>query len=672
MSDEHQHEHHDHHDHDGHDHQEHHRQMIADFKRRFWVTLVLTVPVLLLSPLIQGWLGVSWTFMGDHWVRFGLSSIIFFYGGWPFLTGMVDELKKANPGMMTLIAVAIVVAYVYSSAVVLSVVSGKTFFWELATLILVMLLGHWIEMGSVLSASKSMKALMDLMPGQATRKTEDGDWEEVSVKKLAQGDVLRIRPGEKVPADGTVIDGQSSVNESMLTGESESVTKGEGDEVIGGSINQEGVLEVEITGTGDDSYLSKVVNMVQEAQDKKSNTQRLADRAAFWLTIVALSVGAITLTVWLFAGRPFDFALERMVTVMVITCPHALGLAIPLVASISTGVAAGEGILIRNRTAFERARKINTVVFDKTGTLTTGSFGLQGWSAQSDDKYGILRIAAALETSSEHPLGEGIVAAAKKRELDLPDVSDFTSIPGKGIEGTIDGQAWRVVSPGYLEEKGIEKPGESAEEGIVTRVYLLQGEEVAGWFDLSDTIRDESQEAIQALHDQGKQVVMLTGDNERSARRVADALGIDEVFAGVLPDEKQDYIKKLQDEGRIVAMTGDGVNDAPALAQADLGIAVGSGTDVAAETADLILVDSDPRDVVQALSFGRATYRKMIQNLIWATGYNVVTIPLAAGVLYQAGIMVSPALGAGLMSLSTVIVALNAQTLKKTIQSGSD
>ena len=667
MSDQRQHQH-EQHDHDGHDHQEHHRQMIADFKRRFWVTLVLTVPVLLLSPLIQSWLGISWTFTGEHWVRFGLSSIIFFYGGWPFLTGMVDELKKANPGMMTLIAVAIVVAYVYSSVVVLGLVSGKTFFWELATLILVMLLGHWIEMRSVLSASKSMEALMALMPDEATRQNEQGEWEEVSVQELRQGDVLRIRPGEKVPADGSIVKGQSSVNESMLTGESEPVTKSVDDEVIGGSINQEGVLQVEITGTGEDSYLSKVVGMVQDAQKKKSKTQRLADRAAFWLTVVALSVGAITLAVWLFADRPFDFALERMVTVMVITCPHALGLAIPLVASISTGVAAGEGILIRNRTAFEQARRIDTVVFDKTGTLTTGTFGLQDWSARERDKQTALRLAAALETSSEHPLGEGIVAAAKKRELELPEVSDFSSITGKGIEGTIDGEVWRVVSPGYLEENNINKPGEPAEEGIVTRVYLLQDREVAGWFDLADTIREESKEAIATLHKEDKQVVMLTGDNERAAQHVAEELGIDEVFAEVLPEEKQDYIKKLQNEGRIVAMTGDGVNDAPALAQADLGIAVGSGTDVAAETADLILVDSDPRDVVQALSFGQATYRKMIQNLIWATGYNVVTIPLAAGVLYQAGIMVSPALGAGLMSLSTVIVALNAQTLKRTIQ----
>lgn len=667
-----QHNQQEHEEHEGHDHQEHHRQMIADFRRRFWVTLVLTIPVLILSPLIQSWLGVTWTFPGDHWVRFGLSSIIFFYGGWPFLTGLVDELKKANPGMMTLIAVAIVVAYVYSSAVVLELVSGKTFFWELATLILVMLLGHWIEMRSVLSASKSMEALMDLMPDQATRKNEEGEWEEVSVKELQKGDVLRIRPGEKVPADGTVIEGQSSVNESMLTGESEPVTKEVDDKVIGGSINQEGALQVEITGTGEDSYLSKVVNMVQDAQKKKSNTQRLADRAAFWLTMIALSVGAITLTVWLFAGRPFDFALERMVTVMVITCPHALGLAIPLVASISTGVAAGEGILIRNRTAFEQARRINTVVFDKTGTLTTGSFGLQDWSAQEMDKQTVLRMAAALEGSSEHPLGEGIVAAAEEQELDLPEVSDFSSITGQGIEGTIDGKIWRVVSPGYLEKNDIDKPGEPAEEGIVTRVYLLQDNQVAGWFDLADTIRKESKEAITTLHEQNKQVVMLTGDNERAAQRVAEELGIDEVFAEVLPEEKQDYIKKLQEEGRIVAMTGDGVNDAPALAQADLGIAVGSGTDVAAETADLILVNSDPRDVVQALLFGQATYRKMIQNLIWATGYNVVTIPLAAGVLYQAGIMVSPALGAGLMSLSTVIVALNAQTLKKTIKKRSD
>lgn len=651
------------------DHQDHHQQMIADFRRRFWVTLVLTFPVLLMSPLIQGWLGLSWTFAGDHVVRFALASILFFYGGWPFMKGMFGELKKANPGMMTLIAVAILAAYVYSSAVVLGGVDGKTFYWELATLLLVMLLGHWIEMRSVLAASQSMQALMRLMPDQATRCNEAGEWEDVSLKVLEQGDLLRILPGEKIPADGGVQQGQSSVNESMLTGESAPVRKEKGDQVIGGSINQDGALQVKITGTGQDSYLSKVVNMVQEAQEKQSRTQRLADRAAFWLTVVALSVGGVTLAAWLLAGRPFDFALERMVTVMVITCPHALGLAIPLVASISTSVAAGAGILIRDRTAFEQARRINTVVFDKTGTLTKGSFGLRSWVAYRMDKPTVLRMAAALEINSEHPLGKGIVQAAETKNIDLPAVSNVRSLSGKGIMGQIDGQMWCVVSPGYLEEKGIDKPDERSKEGILTRVYLIREDEVIGWFDLADTIRAESKEAVGQLQEAGHRIVMLTGDHPQAAEGVAKELGIDDVFAEVLPEDKQDYVKKWQEAGQIVAMTGDGINDAPALAQADLGIAVGSGTDVAAETADLILVNSDPRDVVQALSFGKATYRKMIQNVFWASGYNIVTIPLAAGVLYGAGIMVSPALGAGLMSLSTIIVALNAQTLKRAIHS---
>lgn len=651
------------------DHHDHHQQMIADFRRRFWVTLVLTFPVLLMSPLIQGWLGLYWTFAGDHAVRFVLASILFFYGGWPFIKGMFGELKKANPGMMTLIAVAIFAAYVYSSAVVWGGVSGKTFYWELATLLLVMLLGHWIEMRSVLAASQSMQALMRLMPDQATRCNEAGEWEEVSLKVLEQGDLLRILPGEKIPADGIVQQGHSSVNESMLTGESAPVRKKTSDQVIGGSINQDGALQVRITGTGQDSYLSKVVTMVQEAQEKQSRTQRLADRAAFWLTLVALSVGAVTLAAWLFAGRPIDFALERMVTVMVITCPHALGLAIPLVASISSSVAAGAGILIRNRTAFEQARRISTVVFDKTGTLTKGSFGLRSWVACRMDKPTVLRMAAALEINSEHPLGEGIVQAVETKNIDLPTVSNVRSISGKGIMGQIDGQMWGVVSPGYLEEKGIDRPDERSEEGIITRVYLLREDEVIGWFDLADTVRAESKEAIGQLQKAGHRIVMLTGDHPQAAEGVAKVLGIDDVFAEVLPEEKQDYVKKWQEAGQNVAMTGDGINDAPALAQADLGIAVGSGTDVAVETADLILVNSDPRDVVQALSFGKATYRKMVQNVFWASGYNIVTIPLAAGVLYGAGIMVSPALGAGLMSLSTIIVALNAQTLKRAIHS---
>lgn len=650
--------------HQHHDHTAHHRMMLADFRRRFFISLGVTVPILLLSPLIQGFIGLQLEFPGAEYLLFSLSTLIFFYGGWPFLSGLFSELKEKSPGMMTLIGLAISVAYFYSSAIVFGL-KGKFFFWELATLVDIMLLGHWIEMKSVLSASNALEKLARLMPDQAHR-IEDGETVEVKLEEVKSGDLLLVKPGEKIPADGVIKKGESAVNEAMVTGESKPVERGKGDEVIGGTVNGEGSLEVEVTETGDESYLSKVINLVRQAQGSKSKSQNLADKAALWLTIVALTAGGVTLAVWLISGSVFSFAMERMATVMVITCPHALGLAIPLVVAVSTTLAAKNGLLIRDRNAFESSRKISTVLFDKTGTLTEGKFGVssirplaEGW-----DEEKLIRIAAGLEQNSEHPIGAGITARAKELEIDPPDVSDFRAIKGKGVEGRIEGDEFKAVSPGYLKAEGIEIPDDSGEEGIATVVYLLKGKEPVGSIALSDRIRPQSREAVDRLKAAGIKCWMITGDNEQVARKVSDELELDGYFAEVLPDQKQEKVKKLQQEGEFVAMTGDGVNDAPALAQADVGIAIGSGTDVAAETADIILVNSDPRDVTELILFGRATYLKMVQNLWWATGYNVVAIPLAAGVLYRAGILISPALGAVLMSLSTVIVAANARLLK--------
>lgn len=658
---------HDHHQPSGQDHHrhDHHKMMIEDFKQRFWVSLILTLPVLLLSPMIQHWLGLKWQFSGDKYVLFGLSAILFFYGGFPFLKGMVDELKDRSPGMMTLIAIAIIVAFGYSSAVVFGL-EGKTFFWELATLIVVMLLGHWIEMRSVLGASRALEKLMALLPDEA-HLVEDDQTKDVKVSELNPGDVILIKPGEKVPADGQIIEGESNLNESMLTGESKPVGKSKGDPVIGGAVNGNGSIKVKVEGTGDDSYLSKVVNMVREAQDRKSKTQKLADRAAFWLTIVALTVGFGTLATWLFLGRDFAFSLERMVTVMVISCPHALGLAIPLVSAISTAESAQNGLLIRNRTAFENARKITTLVFDKTGTLTTGEFGVSRTVSLQDNlsDEDLLRLAGALEAQSEHPIAEGIMDKTEEKGISVPNAENFQAITGKGVEANVEGQSVKVVSPGYLEEKEISIPAAAKNDGGETIVFVLIDDELAGFIALADQIRPESAPAIRTLHENDIKTVILTGDNQSVAASVSRELNIDDFFAEVLPDQKLDKIKELQEKGAYVAMTGDGINDAPALAQADIGIAVGSGTDVAAETADIILVNSNPKDIVHLILFGKATYRKMVQNLIWATAYNVVAIPLAAGVLFSWGIMISPALGAALMSLSTVIVAVNAQLLKR-------
>ena len=681
----HNHEHHKHHTHEDHqrnqssdhqtisksDHQQghhdHHAMMIEDFKKRFWISLVLTVPILALSHMIQQLLGFELTFFGDQYVLFGLSTIVFFYGGWPFLKGLWDELKDKNPGMMTLIAVAITVAYVYSSAVVFGL-EGMDFFWELVTLIVIMLLGHWIEMKSVMGASRALELLVQMMPSEAHLVHGD-QIKDIKVDELKKEDIILIKANEKIPADGTVVDGESHLDESMLTGESKPVKKSKGDQVIGGSVNGSQSIKVKVSKTGKESYLNKVITLVEEAQKAKSKTQNLANIAARWLTFIAIGAGTITLVTWISLGKPLDFALERMVTVMVISCPHALGLAIPLVVAISTAVSASKGLLIRNRTAFENARKITAMVFDKTGTLTEGKFGVSRHESLSDDiaKEELLSFVASLEQQSEHPIAQGIVKAAKEAKLKLKKVENFESLTAKGIQGKIDGKSWKVVSPRYLKENKIEIPEKAGSDAAETIVFALREEKLIGFIALSDKIREESSKAIETLREKGMKLYMATGDNEKTAKAVSDKLGLDGYYSEVLPHQKVEIIKKLQKEGHFEAMTGDGVNDAPALAQANVGIAVGSGTDVAAETADIILVNSNPKDIANLVLFGRATYNKMIQNLAWATGYNAIALPLATG--FIPGLVISPAIGAVFMSLSTIIVAINAQLLKRKMKS---
>ncbi|RAJ08432.1 Cu2+-exporting ATPase [Chitinophaga skermanii] len=641
---------------------EHHEMMIKDFQKRFFVTLVLTFPVLLLSPMIQHWMGFEIHLLYSKYLLLGLSTIIFLYGGWPFLMGWLQEMKTRNPGMMTLIGFAITVAYVYSTATVFGL-RGMDFFWELATLILIMLLGHWIEMRSIAGASNNLKSLIALMP--ATAHVLHGDHEmDMPITQLQPGMQILVKPGEQFAADGTIAQGSTSVNESMLTGESKPVQKQVNDKVIAGSINGTGAVHVHVTHAAADSYLSRVVKLVQDAQQSKSKTQLLADKAARWLTLIAIVAGIITFVAWYASGYDLAFAIERMVTVIVICCPHALGLAIPLVVARSTSLAAKNGLLIKNRTAFEDARKITTLVFDKTGTLTVGKFEVNRVESISNqfDTQQLLSYAAALEAGSEHPIAGGITEKAKNDKLTIPSAQDVQALPGKGIQGKIDGQTFGVISPNYAAT--FQSPLPASTQAGETLVYVLAGQQLVGYIGLSDTIRPESKGAIQTLHEQHIKTVLLTGDNKTVAESVSKEIGIDQYYAEVLPHEKLEKIKEIQQQNEFVAMTGDGVNDAPALAQANIGIAVGSGSDVAAETADIILVNSNPADVVNLVLFGKATYRKMMQNLAWATGYNLVTMPLAAGILYNQGFLLSPAAGAALMSLSTLIVAFNAGLLR--------
>jgi Cu2+-exporting ATPase len=619
--------------------------MIKDFRNRFYFSLLLTLPILALTPLIKDLTGFGWTFPRADYVVFLLATILYFVGGWPFLSGLVKELKEKSPGMMTLIGMAITVAYGYSTAVTFGL-PGMPFYWELATLIAIMLAGHWIEMTSVVGASAALEKLARLMPSEAHRK-EGETIKDIPLSLVENGDLLIVKPGEKIPADGRIHEGAGYVDESMLTGESRPVRREKGDRLIGGSINGDSSITIKVDGVGEHAYLSKIITMVREAQQVKSKTQKLSDRAARYLTIAAITIGIATLVSWLLVGYDLQFAITRMATVMIITCPHALGLAIPLVVSVSTAKSAQHGLLIRNRTAFEQARKIDTIVFDKTGTLTKGTFTVTDVTSTDTGTYSkkdVLRLAASVEVHSEHPIGKSIVGHATAQGFELSSVDEVSAIKGKGIGGKVDGSAILVTSPSHARQLGIDIPS-AKDEQAVTRVFVLMETRLIGSITLSDTVRPESHGAIKTLQSMGIACWMLTGDNEATARAVSEELGMNGYFAEVLPDEKQQKIKELQKKGSFVAMTGDGVNDSPALAQADVGIAIGSGTDVAASTADIVLVDSNPQDIVTLIRFGKATYRKMIQNLVWATAYNVFAIPLARG--SSALHRVHPATGGG-------------------------
>ncbi|MCP8306956.1 MAG: copper-translocating P-type ATPase [archaeon] len=652
-----------HRNHNKHSHQDH-AHHIEEFKRRLWLSLILTIPILLLSEMIQIWFGFSLKIPFQKEVLFLLSLIVYLYGGWPFLKGIVQEVKTHQPGMMTLIGTAISVAFFYSAGTVFLIV-GKDFFWELVTLIDVMLLGHWIEAKSVLGASRALEELVKIMPTTA-HLVKNGEIADVPVSQLKTDQVVLVRPGEKIPSDGLVIEGKSFVNEALLTGESKPVHKETEDKVIGGAINGEGVLKVRIERTGEETYLAQVIKLVRQAQESRSRTQDLANRASALLFYVALGVGIVTYITWFLLSTPF-FALERSVTVLVIACPHALGLAIPLVVALSTSITAKSGILIRDRRAFEMVKDVNAVVFDKTGTLTEGKFGVSDVVSLTPEDE-LLKLTSSVELNSEHIIATAIVEYTKERSIEIPQVQEFKAIPGKGAYGKVEDKEVYVGSPNLLKEMKIEiedqRIKELQEQGK-TVVFTIVDGRLIGAFALSDKIRKESYEAVRKLKEIGLKVYMLTGDAEEVARWVAKELGIDEYFAQVLPDEKAEKIKLLKEKGYKVAMVGDGVNDAPALVTADVGIAIGAGTDVAIESADIILVKNDPTDVSKVTDLSQKTYSKMVQNLWWASGYNIFAIPLAAGVLYNFGIVVSPAVGALFMSLSTAIVAFNSQTLRK-------
>ncbi|GAA6757657.1 heavy metal translocating P-type ATPase [Thermus oshimai] len=653
--------------HTGHDkHAGHTPEMFRD---RFFVSLLLTLPILYFSEHLQDWFGYrAAQFPGSAWVNPVLGTILYFYGGLVFLKGALRELRARTPGMMTLIALGITAAYGYSLAVSLGL-PGKPFYWELATLIDVMLLGHWLEMASVQAASRALEELSKLMPTTAHRIVGDRI-EDIPVSALKEGDLILIRPGEQVPADGVVVEGASTMNEAFLTGESRPVPKEPGDEVIAGAVNGEGALKVRVTRTGEATTLSQILRLVQEAQASRSRFQALADRVAGWLFYIALTLGTLTFLVWLALGRDFNFALSLAVTVVVIACPHALGLAIPLVMVNATALAARHGILVRNREAFERAREIRFVALDKTGTLTEGRFAVRAIYTEEFSEEEVLSLAAALEAFSEHPLAQAIVEAAEGRGLPRPEVRDFQAVPGKGVEGTLEGKRYRVGRPEWAEELGL-RVSEALKRGLQeaegrgeSAVALMDEERVLAYFALADRIRPSAKEAVQRLKAMGLTPVMITGDAEAVAKTVAQELGIQRYHARVLPQDKARIVRELKTQGP-TAFVGDGINDAPALLEADLGIAIGAGTNVAIEAADLVLVESDPLDVVRALLLARATYAKMVQNLFWATGYNAIALPLAAGVAYPLGIVLSPAVGALFMSLSTVIVALNATLLRR-------
>jgi len=660
-------------------HDRHAGHSVAMFRDKFWVSLLLTLPTLVWGHMLQNTIGYhAPMFPGSQWIPAVFGTAVFAYGGWPFLQGAWREIQDRLPGMMTLIALAISVAFIFSAAVTLGY-PGMPLWEELATLVTIMLLGHWLEMRSISQAQGALGELAKLLPNTATRVVATGTeerLEEVPIGALREGDLVLVRPGQSIPADGIVRSGESEVNEAVLTGESRPVHKAPGDKVIAGTTNGSGSLRVEVTGTGDRTALAGIMRLVEQAQTSRSRAQALADRAAFWLTWIALGAGAVTLLGWLAAGATAAYAVERLVTVLVIACPHALGLAVPLVIAISTTLGARGGLLVRDRRGLEEARNVTAVVFDKTGTLTRGEFGVVAvTTAPGVTPDDALRLAAAVETDSEHPIAQGIVRTAAERRLNSTRADGFEALPGRGVRAHVDGRILYVGGPALLRTLGV-KPDATVRSGAdaasargESAVYLVEevGEarRVLAALAVADVVRPESAEAVRALHDAGIEVVMMTGDAKPVADAVASELGIDTVFAEVLPEEKAGKIRQLQHAGKRVAMVGDGVNDAPALVTADVGIAIGAGTDVAVEAGDIVLVRSDPRDVPRIINLSRATYRKMVQNLWWAAGYNIIAIPLAAGVLAPWGIVLSPAIGAVLMSLSTIIVAVNAQLLRR-------
>ena len=663
---------HSHHEHSEHqDHDKHAGHSVSMFKDKFWLSLLLTLPVLAYSEMIQHWFSFTPpTFPGSQYVPFVFSTIIFFYGGLVFIKSAWGELKAKLPGMMTLISLAIITAYVYSVATQFFI-KGDGFFWELATLVTIMLLGHWLEMASVAKAENALDAISKLLPDKA-EKLVNGKPKQVLVSELKVGDLVLIRPGSSIPVDGVIVDGSSAVDEAAITGESKPVSKTTNDEVIAGTGNQDGSLTVKVTKIGQDTALAGIMRLVAEAQSSKSNVQILADKAAFYLTIIAIATSIATFIFWLIA-KDASFALERSVTVLIIACPHALGLAIPLVVSISTALSAKNGLLVRKRLALEAARKLDWVLFDKTGTLTKGEHGVTDvWATKGYTEEDVLHLTASLEQNSEHIVGKGIVKKAEEQHVHLDKVADFKALPGLGVQGTLHGsEVYIAASYRYIEENKLIVPTEiakmvkqAAKEGK-TEVYLITNKKVVGALGLADIVREQSKQTIATLKSMGIKTAMITGDSDEVAAYVSKQLGLDQYFAEVKPEDKAAKVKELQKNGQKVAMVGDGINDAPALTQADIGIAIGAGTDVAIKSADIILVKSDPQDVVKVINLSKATYRKMLQNLGWATGYNVFAIPLAAGVLYGAGIVLAPALGAVLMSVSTVVVAFNAQLLRR-------
>nr|AOH37568.1 copper-translocating P-type ATPase [Luteimonas sp. JM171] len=642
------------------------------FRDKFWISLALTIPALIWEPMLQQWFGYTAPeFPGSQFIPAVFGTAVFFYGGWVFLRSAWGDLSRRLPGMMTLISLAIVVAFLYSAAVTLGY-PGTALWWELATLVTIMLLGHWIEMRSIFQAQGALKELAKLLPDTAVRITGNDATEEVPVDALQDGDVLLIRPGAGIPADGVVKSGTSSVNEAMITGESKPVGKREGEKVVAGTVNGQGSLRIVVTGTGDRTALAGIMRLVAQAQASRSRAQALADRAAFWLTFVALGAAVVTFAAWWALGATLDFTIMRVVTVLVIACPHALGLAVPLVTAISTTIGARNGLLVRDRRGLEEARNLDIVVFDKTGTLTLGSHRVVSMTVEDDiSQDDALRLAAAVQRDAEHPIANALTTSAAERGLAVPASTGFESMPGIGVSAEVEGRTLRAGGPGMLRHLGVQ-PGPAMQEAAdaaaanaQSATYLIDGDRVLAVFAIADAVRPESLEAVERLHAVGIQVAMLTGDSTAVAEAVAKELKIDVVFAEVLPEEKVAKIEELQQGNRKVAMVGDGVNDAPALVTADVGVAIGAGTDVAVEAGDVVLVRSDPRDVARIVTLSQASYRKMVQNLWWAAGYNIVAIPLAAGVLAWAGILLVPAVGAILMSASTVIVAINAQLLRR-------